>query len=707
MKARRTLAFWLALALCAATVLGAMSWLTRSVLAAERERLTAQRDRAAAEARADLEERTRLALWRMDALGAAIVLRENLVPENFHRAPDPNRPAPATGPEVQVRFQLAADKSLLTPPAAPDDATASQRVNRLQTLLVEHPPECSEWTTRQSKATPRNLTPPGAQGAGLVPQLHNAIQRETVPADQLRKDSIYQQSSNFNERSQRAKAVEQTVTSNQAQNSDFAEPEAAQDAKEMADDAGAVGGAKPAPAAGAPAPEIAANQAKDSDAAPAPSPAPAAVPMPMVARATTPKPAASRAEPQAEGSPTQPGKVNVRSMRAGGRGLNVNSTQMPTTADVGQMRATWLGGELFLLRKVTRHPNVSNVGGNEQQVLNSGLWSATVLQGVWFDSAFLTTKLLQEVADLLPQARLAPAVDERAAADPLALVSFPFKLERGENPLATAIATTPQLGAPLWVAWGGVALAFLTSALLVRGVLRLSERRASFVSAVTHELRTPLTTFRLYSDMLESGAVKEEKRGSYLRVLSREADRLSHLVENVLAFSRIERGNARSNVRESDVGDLLEPLRERFEARLATAGMKLVLPAAPALRVRADLPAVEHILFNLIDNAAKYAARSTPPEVEIRASEAGRWVAIHVLDHGPGIPAAERHRVFQAFHKSAREAAESQPGVGLGLALSRRLARAQGGELVIADSDSGSGACFILRLPAATIHATP
>lgn len=702
MKSRRTLAFWLTLALCAATVLGAMSWLTRSVLAAERERLTAQRDRATAEARADLEERTRLALWRMDALGAAIVLRENLVPEDFHRAPNPNRPAPATGPEVRVRFQFAADKSLLTQPAAPDDATASERVKRLQTLLVEHPPECFEWTLRQSKATPQNLAPPGAQGTGQFPQLQNAIQRETVPADQLRKDSDYQQSSNVNERSQRAKAVEQTVTSNQAQNADPAVTEAAQDAKEMADDAGAVGGVQPSPAAGAPAPAIAANQALESDAAPAPAPAP--VPMPMVARATIPKPAASRAEPQAEGSPTQPTKINVRSMRAGSRGLNVNSAQMPATSDVGQMRATWLGGELFLLRKVTKHPNVSNVSEIGQQVQNSGLWSATVLQGVWFDSAVLTTKLLQEVADLLPQARLAPAVDEPAAADPLALVSFPFKLERGEKPLATAIATTPQLGAPLWVAWGAVALAVLTSALLVRGVLRLSERRASFVSAVTHELRTPLTTFRLYSDMLESGAVKEEKRGTYLRVLSREADRLSHLVENVLAFSRIERGNARSNVRESDVGELLEPLRERFEARLATAGLKLVLPAAPALRVRADLAAVEHILFNLIDNAAKYAARGTPPEVEIRASQAGRWVAIQVIDHGPGIPAAERHRIFQAFHKSAREAAESQPGVGLGLALSRRLARAQSGDLVIADSDSG--ACFILRLPAAVIHAT-
>jgi signal transduction histidine kinase len=251
----------------------------------------------------------------------------------------------------------------------------------------------------------------------------------------------------------------------------------------------------------------------------------------------------------------------------------------------------------------------------------------------------------------------------------------------------------------LWVAWAAVTLAVLTSSLLVRGVMRLSERRASFVSAVTHELRTPLTTFRLYSEMLESGAVKEEKRGDYLRVLSREADRLAHLVENVLAFSRIERGNARSTVREVAAGDLLERSRERLEARLATAGLSLEMDSACALRVRVDTAAVEHILFNLIDNAAKYAAHGDPPVVTIHVRSAGRIIEIVVGDHGPGIPPAERARIFQAFHKSAREAAESQPGVGLGLALSRRLAKAQGGELVCADAIHG--ACFILRLPAA------
>jgi signal transduction histidine kinase len=348
----------------------------------------------------------------------------------------------------------------------------------------------------------------------------------------------------------------------------------------------------------------------------------------------------------------------------------------PQITELGTLRSVWVGGELFLLRQLT----VSVAGRLEKGV-----------QGVWLDQDFLKQRLLAEVKDLLPDATLATATDP--AQDPLALVSFPLRLAHNESPALPAAA----LNRPLLIGWIAVALAILTASLLVHGVMRLSERRASFVSAVTHELRTPLTTFRLYSDMLESGAVKPEKRSDYLRVLSREADRLSHLVENVLSFSKIERGSARSVVREATVAELLKPMRERLEARLATAGMTLEMDTVCPLRVRVDTAAVEHILFNLVDNAAKYASAGDPPKVLIQVQAADGNVKILVTDHGPGIPLAERSRIFRAFHKSAREAAESRPGVGLGLALSRRLAKSLGGGLECAES--ARGACFILRLP--------
>ena len=683
MRFRRTLAFWLPLALCAATVLGAMTWLTRSVLAAERERLTAHRDRAVAEARADLEERTRLALWRMDALGAAIVLRENLVPAERYQASPPVAEIPVAEPEVLLHFQLGHNFELLSPEAsAADSATreaAAERLKRLRVLWAANPPSGDEWSLLVQ--TPKiSLSDPAPQ----IPQrqsLDNAFQRETFPNDQLRKDPAYQQNSNVAERNQRAKVVGQTVASNQGQFGGLAASDARpHPSNELTKDVPLAMGivaleekARPVATKGGMA-----------------HPAPAASARRDFAKAELEDHAEPAATPPI--MPADRSRQVETGQRSGDRDEIVVDADIARKVETGQMRTTWLGGELFLIRKTTsRIPNLGSHGEFDLLV------PTTFIQGVWLDSRILTSNLLREVADLLPRARLLPAVDPRTAADPLALVSFPFKLERGETPLATAISTTPALGAPLWVAWGAVALAFLTSALLVRGVLRLSERRASFVSAVTHELRTPLTTFRLYSDMLEQGAVKEEKRGGYLRVLSHEADRLSHLVENVLAFSRMERGNARSNLRETGVDAMLDSFRERFAARLATASLELTIHPAPDLRLRADLAAVEHTLFNLIDNAAKYAAGSEPPMIEITARAAGSWVEIAVADHGPGIARAEWRRVFRPFHKSAREAAESQPGVGLGLALSRRLARAQGGDLIIREVPAGS--CFVLRLP--------
>jgi len=116
-------------------------------------------------------------------------------------------------------------------------------------------------------------------------------------------------------------------------------------------------------------------------------------------------------------------------------------------------------------------------------------------------------------------------------------------------------------------------------------------------------------------------------------------------------------------------------------------------------RVRVDTAAVEHILFNLVDNTAKYAASSEPPTLRISTNKRGEFIEIHVTDHGPGIPPPERRRIFHAFHKSARDAAETQPGVGLGLALSRRLARGLGGDLICAEPTRGTGAHFVLTLP--------
>ena len=238
--------------------------------------------------------------------------------------------------------------------------------------------------------------------------------------------------------------------------------------------------------------------------------------------------------------------------------------------------------------------------------------------------------------------------------------------------------------------------------LLLYSAVSLSERRGAFVSAVTHEMRTPLTTFKLYAEMLAAGIVSEPaKRSAYLNVLCSEANRLSHLVENVLAYARLERGSARRRIERLRLADLLDRVQPRLEEQAERSGMKLVVDAeARALEtiVHVDSAAVEQILFNLVDNACKYAGDAAEKTIHLEALPDNRFAMLRVRDHGRGISAGAARKLFKPFSKSAQEAAHSAPGIGLGLALCRRLSRSIGGDLRLSQIQ-GSGACFELRLP--------
>jgi signal transduction histidine kinase len=311
--------------------------------------------------------------------------------------------------------------------------------------------------------------------------------------------------------------------------------------------------------------------------------------------------------------------------------------------------------------------------------------------------------LLEAVKDLLPAASLEPLKGN--AIDPQArmLAALPVHVVPSPNRTSLAGPALPILFA-LVLAWACMILATLAVAVLLRGALSLSERRGAFVSAVTHELRTPLTTFKMYSEMLAEGMVPEEsKRREYLATLCSEANRLSHLVENVLAYARLERGSARSRVEQISLPDLIARVKPRLEQRAAQAGLTLAEDAdhrALATVVHVDVAAVEQILFNLVDNACKYAApTATERIIHLEAlPENGRFAMLRVRDHGQGITAEGARRLFKPFSKSAHEAAHTAPGVGLGLALCQRLSRSMGGDLRLVRS-AGCGACFELCLP--------
>ena len=354
----------------------------------------------------------------------------------------------------------------------------------------------------------------------------------------------------------------------------------------------------------------------------------------------------------------------------------------PAGVGVGLMMPLWLDGELILARTVRTS-------------------TQNCIQSCWLDWPRIQENLLAGIRDLAPEARLEPVTGKPSAADTRVLAALPVRLLPGALPAEESHRITPvQLS--LLVGWGALLLAALGVGLVLRQALLLSERRAVFVSAVTHELRTPLTTFRLYTELLSEGdRISPEKRATYLTTLRREADRLGHLVENVLAYARLERKGLSERAENIALGTLLERSRARLADRAAQAGMSFVtdLPEdAAGAAVRADPSAVEQILFNLVDNACKYAAAATDKTIRLDGALDGARVTISVRDFGPGL--RDTRRLFQPFSKPAQEAACTAPGVGLGLALSRRLARGMGGDLAC-DVQVSGGARFVLTLPRA------
>ncbi|MCB1210834.1 MAG: ATP-binding protein, partial [Verrucomicrobiales bacterium] len=165
---------------------------------------------------------------------------------------------------------------------------------------------------------------------------------------------------------------------------------------------------------------------------------------------------------------------------------------------------------------------------------------------------------------------------------------------------------------------------------------------------------------------------------------------------------RIERGSAQTRTERLTVRELWQRVEPRLTTRASECRLTLELALSEELatqEIETDTSVVEQILFNLVDNACKYAAPDCEKrQIEISIRRDSKRLAIQVRDHGPGLPDAQRRKLFQPFSKSATEAAHSAPGVGLGLALSRRLAREIGGDLK--HHPQPQGTAFDLLLPA-------
>ncbi len=580
---------WCVFALCAGLLLVAMGWVSRAVLLLERAQQAANR-------RADLEERVRLALWRMDTALTAILIEESAQPGSSYEGvgskgaaakgteprppspdPVPNPPTTSGATNVLLRFQLATDGRLTSPQNGGGDTDRLTELRRILDQAVT-PAAGKPWAYDNRRLlVQESVTAGTVEPTPSVPPTQAAVPgRDTDDAQWLRNTLEFGQRVNLSQQAQ------QTAADN----------------------------------------------------------------------------------------------------------FSLNAQRFAVTAEVngtgGVFRPIWLGDDLFLARSAQSR-------------------GVPVVQGVWLNWSNLRASLLASIRDLFVSAELLPV--RRSAPKPhdRMLATLPVQLVPAAALATRSVGWTP-LRVTLGLAWACVLVAVLSVAVLLHGTVSLSERRGAFVSAVTHEMRTPLTTFKMYSEMLADGMVPDvAARQQYLSTLCREANRLSHLVENVLAYARLERENRHHRAERIALDHLLERVRPRLAERAAQAGLQLVEEAEPNATttvVQVDPGAVEQILFNLVDNACKYAgAASLKPTIHLEAlSPQNGYAVLRVRDHGPGIGAGVRRRLFQPFSKSADEAARSAPGVGLGLALCRRLSRSLGGDLRL-DPTVKDGACFELRLP--------
>jgi signal transduction histidine kinase len=226
---------------------------------------------------------------------------------------------------------------------------------------------------------------------------------------------------------------------------------------------------------------------------------------------------------------------------------------------------------------------------------------------------------------------------------------------------------------------------------MVAVVVGYAERRSNFVAAVSHELKTPLTAIRMYGEMLRDGIVPSEaKRAEYYRHITAESERLSRLIDNVLEFSRLEKGNRTVHLVSGAVAPVVREAAELLRPHLEGAGFRLVVDCDEQVApVEHDRDAFIQVLCNLGDNAVKYAAGSMRRDVELRCRQDKDAVVISVRDYGPGVPPRHLDKIFEPFYRREDELTRRTKGTGLGLALVRGLCERMGAQVVGRNAEGG------------------
>jgi signal transduction histidine kinase len=226
-----------------------------------------------------------------------------------------------------------------------------------------------------------------------------------------------------------------------------------------------------------------------------------------------------------------------------------------------------------------------------------------------------------------------------------------------------------------------------------------SNAKSQFLAVMSHELRTPLAGIIGYADLLTTGVVGPLTADQLAPVgrIRAGAWHLVSIIDEILTFSRVEAGKELIHLESVDLVHLVRECAELLRPTAAGKGLDLRLLTPEALGpFESDAGKLRQIVLNLAGNALKFTEEGF---VEVSLAEDERQVLIRVRDSGPGIPAANRERIFEPFVQLDQSSTRRNGGTGLGLAVSQRLARLLGGEVEVASAGGGTGSIFTLRLP--------
>jgi signal transduction histidine kinase len=222
-------------------------------------------------------------------------------------------------------------------------------------------------------------------------------------------------------------------------------------------------------------------------------------------------------------------------------------------------------------------------------------------------------------------------------------------------------------------------------------------RRRDFVANVSHELRTPMTAIAGFADGLLDGTIPPSEERKYLEKISSETKRLSRLVRSMLDMSRLRDGDAASRMERFDLSEMVVQTVLNFEERVTKKrlDMNLNMPE-DRIFVRGDVDALTRVVYNLVDNAIKFAHEGTELTVSVWKENGKAYTSVQ--DRGETIPRSELPLIFDRFHKSDRSRSKDREGVGLGLYMVREIIAAHDQDIFVTSEDGVTAFTFTLTL---------